>query len=44
MRRNKTSRLKAKLKAKKNKERMRKSGRLVKRRAGGRQNKRLRKA
>jgi hypothetical protein len=44
MRRNKSSRLTAKLKAKKTKERLRKGGRLVKRRAGGRQNKRLRKA
>jgi hypothetical protein len=41
--RSKTNRLKAKLKAKKAKERLRKSGRLVKRKAGGRQSKVLRK-
>jgi len=44
MPRSKTNRLKAKLKAKKQKERLRKGGRLVKRKAGGRQNKVLRKA
>ena len=40
-RRNKSSRSHAKLKAKKEKERMRKTGRLAKRRAGGRLSKRL---
>ena len=40
-RRNKSSRYKAKLKAKKRKERARKHGLLVKRKAGGRLNKRL---
>ena len=40
-RRNKSARNKAKLKAKKLKERLRKTKRLVKRKAGGRQNKRL---
>jgi hypothetical protein len=40
-RRNKTNRLKAMLKAKKNKERARKTGRLVKRKAGGRTSKLL---
>jgi hypothetical protein len=39
MSRNKTNRLKAMLKAKKSKERARKSGRLTKRKAGGRQSK-----
>ena len=43
-RRNKTARLRAMLKSKKQKERMRKSGRLVKRRNGGRQSKVLRKS
>ncbi len=40
-RRNKTSRHRAKLKAKKRKERARKAGLLVKRKNGGRLNKRL---
>ncbi len=40
-RRNKSAKLRAKLKAKKRKERARKAGLLVKRKAGGRQRKRL---
>lgn len=43
-RRNKTARLKAMLKRKKNKERLRKAGRLTKRRTGGRLVKVVRKA
>ncbi|MBX2797285.1 MAG: hypothetical protein KTR31_06455 [Myxococcales bacterium] len=43
-RRNKTGRLRAMLKRKKAKERLRKAGRLVKRRAGGRLVKKVRKA
>lgn len=41
---NKTARYRAALKSKKTKERLRKSSRLVKRRAGGRVTKRLRKS
>ncbi len=43
-RRNKTARLKAALKAKRKKERLRKASRLVKRRDGGRLTKKVRKA